>query len=89
MKMTTENYNKVLKVYKENKELITRHKEHLKANATYKDLNVRLAFDVFYSQLFTLDERRVIAQYGTDNELHDSHLQTAFLKALNEIGLKE
>lgn len=89
MKMTTENYNKVLKVYKENKELITRHKEHLKDNATYQDLNVRLAFDVFYSQLFPLEERRLIAQNGTDKELHDNHLQTAFLKALNEIGLKE
>lgn len=89
MKMTTENYNKVLKVYKENKELIASHKEHLKANATYKDLNVRLAFDVFYSKLFTVDERRVIAQDGTDNDLNDNHLQTAFLKALKEIGLKE
>lgn len=89
MKMTTENYNKVLKVYKENKELITRHKEHLKANATYQDLNVRLVFDVFYSQLFPLEERRLIAQNDTDKELHDNHLQTAFLKALNEIGLKE
>lgn len=89
MKMTTENYNKVLKVYKENKELIASHKEHLKANATYKDLNVRLAFDVFYSKLFTVDERRVIAQDGTDNDLNDNHLQTTFLKALKEIGLKE
>ena len=89
MKMTQENYNKVLKVYKENKDLISRHKDHLKANAKYKDLNIRLAFDIFYSQLFTLDERRVIAQNGTDNELHDNHLQTAFLKALNEIDLKK
>lgn len=89
MKMTKENYNKVLKVYKDNKDLIASHKEHLKANATYKDLNVRLAFDVFYSQLFPLEERRLIAQNGTDNELHDNHLQTALLKALNEIGLKE
>lgn len=89
MKMTKENYNRVLEVYKANKELIERHKEHLKANATYQDLNVRLAFDVFYSQLFPLEERRLIAQNGTDNELHDNHLQTAFLKALNEIGLKE
>ena len=89
MKMTKENYNKVLKVYKDNKDLIASHKEHLKANATYKDLNVRLAFDVFYSKLFTVDERRIIAQDGTDNDLNDNHLQTAFLKALNEIGLKE
>lgn len=89
MKMTKENYSKVLEVFKENRELIASHKEHLRANATYKDLNVRLAFDVFYSKLFTLDERRVIAQDGTDNDLNDNHLQTAFLKALNEIGLKE
>ena len=89
MKMTKENYNKVLKVYKDNKDLIASHKEHLKANATYKDLNVRLAFDVFYSKLFTVPERRAIAQDGTDNELYDQHLQTALLKALNEIGLKE
>ena len=89
MKMTKENYNKVLEVYKENKDLIASHKEHLKANATYKDLNVRLAFDVFYSQLFPLEQRRIISQSGTDNDLCDSHLQTAFLKALNEIGLKE
>lgn len=89
MKMTKENYNKVLKVYQDNRELIASHKEHLKANATYKDLNVRLAFDVFYSKLFTVDERRIIAQDGTDNDLNDNHLQTAFLKALNEIGLKE
>lgn len=89
MKMKQENYNKVLKVYKENKDLIAQHRDHLKANATYKDLNIRLAFDVFHSQLFPLNERRVIAQNGTDNELNDNHLQTAFLKALNEIGLKE
>ena len=89
MKMTQENYNKVLKIYKENKDLIASHKENLKANETYKDLNVRLAFDIFYSKLFTVNERRLIAQNGTDNELYDSHLQTAFLKALNEIGLKE
>ena len=89
MKMTKENYNKVLKVYKENKDLIAQHKEYLKANAKYKDLNIRVAFDIFYSKLFPLDERRLIAQNGTDNELHNNHLQTAFLKALNEIGLKE
>lgn len=89
MKMTRENYNKVLKVYQDNRELIASHKEDLKANATYRDLNIRLAFDVFYSKLFTVDERRIIAQDGTDNDLNDNHLQTAFLKALNEIGLKE
>lgn len=89
MKMTKENYNKVLKVYQDNRELIASHKEHLKANATYNDLNVRLAFDVFYSKLFTVSERRVIAQDGTDNDLNGNHLQTAFLKALKEIGLKE
>lgn len=84
MKMTKENYNKVLKVYKENKELIASHKEHLKANATYQDLNTRLVFDVFHSQLFPLSERRIIS----DN-LNDDHLKTGFVKALNEIGLKE
>lgn len=89
MKMTKENYSRVLEVYKENRDLIARHKEHLKANAKYKDLNVRLAFDIFHSQLFTLEQRRLIAQTGTDNELYDSHLQTSLLKALNEIGLKE
>ena len=89
MKMTKENYNKVLKVYKENKELIERHKEDLKANATYRDLNIRLAFDVWYSKLFSVEQRRLITQAGTDNELYDQHLQTALLKALNEIGLKE
>lgn len=89
MKMTKENYNKVLKVYQDNKDLIESHKEYLKANATYNDLNVRLVFDVFHSQLFRFNERRSIAQRGTDNELNDNHLQTAFLKALNEIGLKE
>ena len=89
MKMTKENYNKVLEVYKENKDLIAQHKEYLKENATYKDLNIRLVFDVFHSQLFPLEQRRIIGQNGSDNELNDNHLQTAFLKALNEIGLKE
>lgn len=89
MKMTKENYNKVLKVYQDNRELIASHKEHLKANATYRDLNIRLAFDVWYSKLFTVEQRRLITQAGTDNELYDQHLQTALLKALNEIGLKE
>lgn len=89
MKMTKENYNKVLEVYKENRDLIARHKEDLKANAKYRDLNVRLAFDVWYSKLFSVEQRRAIGQNGTDNELYDNHLQTAFLKALNEIGLKE
>lgn len=89
MKMTKENYNKVLQVYKENKELISSHKEYLKENAKYKDLNVRLIFDVFHSQLFPLEQRRNISQSGTDNELNDNHLQTAFLKALDQIGLKE
>lgn len=89
MKMTKENYNALLKVYKENKDLIARHKEYLKANATYKDLNVRLAFDVYYSQLFPVEQRRILNQSGTDKELNDNHLQTALLKALNEIGLKE
>ena len=89
MKMTRENYNKVLEVFKENRDLIASHKEDLKANAAYRDLNIRLAFDVWYSKLFTVEQRRLIAQSGTDNELYDQHLQTAFLKALNEIGLKE
>ena len=89
MKMTKENYNKVLKVYKDNRDLIASHKEDLKANATYRDLNIRLAFDVWYSKLFSVEQRRAVAQYGTDNDLNDNHLQTAFLKALNEIGLKE
>ena len=89
MKMTRENYNKVLKVYKDNRDLIASHKEDLKANATYRDLNIRLAFDVWYSKLFSVEQRRLITQAGTDNELYDQHLQTAFLKALNEIGLKE
>lgn len=89
MKMTKENYNKVLEVYKENRDLIAQHKEYLKENATYKDLNTRLVFDVFHSQLFPLKERRLIKQFNTDNELNDNHLKTAFFKALNEIGLKE
>lgn len=89
MKMTRENYSKVLEVFKENRDLIASHKEDLKANATYRDLNIRLAFDVWYSKLFTVEQRRLITQAGTDNELYDQHLQTALLKALNEIGLKE
>lgn len=89
MKMTKESYNKVLKVYKENKELIARHKEHLKANATYQDLNTRLVFDVFYSQLFPLEQRDIISSDEDENHLNDNHLKTGFVKALNEIGLKE
>lgn len=89
MKMTKENYNLVLEVYKENKDVIARHKKHLQDNATYKDLNIRLVFDVYRSRLFTLEQKDMIAQRDTDNELNDNHLQTAFLKALNEIGLKE
>ena len=89
MKMTRENYSKVLEVFKESRDLIASHKEDLKANATYRDLNVRLAFDVWYSKLFTVEQRRLIAQSGTDNELYDQHLKTALVKSLNEIGLKE
>ena len=89
MKMTKENYNRVLEVYKANKELIASHKEHLKANATYKDLNTRLVFDVFYSQLFPLDQRDIISVDGEGEHLTDNHLKTGFCKALNEIGLKE
>ena len=89
MKMTRENYSKVLEVFKENRDLIASYKEDLKANATYRDLNIRLAFDVWYSKLFSVEQRRLITQAGTDNKLYDQHLQTALLKALNEIGLKE
>ena len=89
MKMTKENYSKVLEVFKESRDLIASHKEDLKANAAYRDLNIRLAFDVWYSKLFTVEQRRLITQSGTDNELYDQHLKTALVKALNEIGLKE
>nr|DAG96675.1 MAG TPA: hypothetical protein [Herelleviridae sp.] len=89
MKMTKENYKKVLEVYKENKELISIHKEHLKANATYQDLNTRLVFDIWYSQLFPLEQRRIIAVDEEGEHLNDNHLKTGFVKALKEIGLKE
>ena len=89
MKMTKENYSKVLEVFKENKDLIASHKEDLKANATYKDLNIRLAFDVWHSTLISREVKNNIMQYGSSDELNDNHLQTALLKALSEIGLKE
>ena len=89
MKMSKENYSKVLEVFKENRDLIASHKEDLKANATYKDLNIRLAFDVWHSKLITREVKNNIMQYGSSDELNDNHLQTALLKALNEIGLKE
>ena len=89
MKMIKENYNIILKVFKDNKQLITDHKQNLLNNATFKDLNVRLAFDVWHSTLITREVKNNIMQYGSNDELNDNHLQTALLRALNEIGLKE
>ncbi|MEB6232594.1 hypothetical protein [Mammaliicoccus sciuri] len=89
MKMSKENYNIILKVFKDNKQLISDHKQNLLNNAKFKDLNVRLAFDVWHSSLITREVKNNIMQYGSNDELNDNHLQTALLKALNEIGLKE
>ena len=87
--MTKENYSIILKVFKDNKQLITDHKQNLLNNATYKDLNIRLAFDVWHSTLIAREVKNNIMQYGSSEALNDKHLQTALLKALNEIGLKE
>lgn len=89
MKMSKENYNIILKVFKDNKQLISEHKQNLLNNAKFKDLNVRLAFDVWHSSLITREVKNNIMQYGSNDKLNDNHLQTALLKALNEIGLKE
>lgn len=89
MKMNKENYNIILTVFKENKKVIEKHKNYLLNNAKFKDLNVRLAFDVWHSSLITREIKNNIMQYGYNDELNDNHLQTALLKALNEIGLKE
>lgn len=89
MKMSKEKYNIVLKVFKDNKELISKHKQYLIKNAKFKDLNVRLGFDIWRSRLIPLEVKDGIMAYDTDDALNDRHLQTALLKALDEIGLKE
>lgn len=89
MKMSKENYNIILKVFKDNRNLIADHKQNLLNNAKFKDINVRLGFDVWHSSLITREVKNNIMQYGSSDELNDNHLQTALLKALNEIGLKE
>lgn len=89
MKMNKENYNIILTVFKENKKVIENHKNYLLNNAKFKDLNIRLAFDVWNSSLITREVKNRIMQYDSNDSLNDNHLQTALLKALTEIGLKE
>lgn len=89
MKMTKENYKTILTVFEDNKELIEKHKQALKENATYKDLNIRLVFDVWGSSLLSREQKDLILQYNTNDELNDNHLKTALIKALTEIGLNE
>ena len=80
MKMSKESYNLIAEVFKDNREVIKNHRERLRKNAKYQNLEVRLAFDAYHG-LLSLDERRHIAE---SDDLKDAHIQTALLKAMRE-----
>ena len=80
MKMSKESYNKIVEVFSEHKEVIKNHRERLRADGNYQNLEVRLAFDVYHG-LFSWQEQREIREI--DN-LKDAHIQTALLKVMRE-----
>ena len=87
--MTKENYNIILKVFKDNKQLIKDHKQNLLNNATFKDLNVRLAFDVWHSTLISREVKNNIMQYGSSDELNDNHYEKIKMILNNIVHYKD
>lgn len=87
MKMSNKLYEKIEKVFSENKELIIEHKKtlidmELKGLTKINDLNVRLSWDVYHA-LISKKFRHDI----DEEDLYDSHIQTGLLKALKANGL--
>ena len=83
MKMSKASYTVILEAFKANKDSIQDYIPKLKAVGGYKDFNTRLAFDCARS---FLDIGWVCDLYYKE-DLEDTHLKTAYVTALKEIGI--
>ena len=77
-------YPEVLKSFKqlklENPEQLMQHISTVKKERAYKNIEVRIAFDVA-RQVFPL---RTICEWYDKYDCNDTHLKTIFVKALKE-----
>ena len=80
MKMSQEDYNKILDTFTEHKDAVKRHYELVKSSGDYKVLEVRVAFDACRALMGT---SFITGQYTKG--LSDKHVRTAVVKALKTI----
>jgi hypothetical protein len=81
MKMSKEHYIELMKAYSDARETLEIHALYLKNNPSlYKKYEVRLAWDC-------LHYTKIIVKIYEGFTYVDSHLQTASIKALKELGI--
>mgnify|MGYP003588391644 FL=1 len=83
MKMTKTSYEKILKDFDAKMESIQEYIPKLKESGNYNDFNTRLAFDC--ARAF-LEMGWACSLYDAEG-LNDTHLKTAYIKALKELEL--
>ena len=83
MKMSNKSYQTILTAFAKNKQEIIDYIPVLKESDNYKDFNTRLAFDCTRAYLSI---GWTFSLYDTEN-LNDTHLRTAYIKALKELNL--
>ena len=83
MKMSKKSYQIILESFNINKEQINAYIPKLKDSNNYKDFNTRLAFDCARAFL----ELDWICSLYDSEKLNDTHLKTAYIKALKELNI--
>jgi hypothetical protein len=80
MKMSTEDFNTIVEAFEQNKEVILKHYEMVERSGNFHILEKRVAWDALRAFVST---KWICGQY--DKGLHDGHITTACMKALEKI----
>lgn len=81
--MSNKSYQTILEAFNNNKQQIIDYIPILKATNNYKDFNTRLAFDC---ARYFLNINWICSLYDSE-KLNDTHLKTAYIKALKELKI--
>lgn len=87
MKFTSEDYKELKsRVNKITQEQLDEHIKLVKKQNEYKDLEIRITWDVYHATSFSRDYLN--NKYGVyKSPYKDTHLETATKKAIKELGL--
>lgn len=82
MKMKKETLNEIVALLSDKVEIIKNHKQMLIDTKSYNVLEVRLAFDCWYSL-----PREFKDKVRREEDLYDRHIETGMKKALKQLNI--